>query len=427
MLCAACGARTPTSPCRSCGHNPLLKGRYRLLDLLSGADHAMEYRAVDARASDKPLLVRLRPIAPALAQHPASLSAMAISMRGMDHPAVQPWLDAFLVGDGATPSLCVISAEPVGVPLSAELTGQAWPLSRVLSTLEELLSVAAHVHRLDPPVALSSLDPTRVLRRADGALLLTHAAPPALAQHAGADPVCEAPERRRGLWTPSSDVYAIATLGVGLLLGRHPRHFADPGGFLVWNEAARDRGPIVELLSRWMSPDPAARPASATAALHALQRMTELTPSAAPEPTEAATVLVAAPPLRDRPTFEYAELETQTESALRARRAALERTTGAFRLSEPTTGMNRALGRNTDITRIQPVPAQVVPEQVVAQSTLGARVITVALSITIAAAAVLALQSISSRMGWIDSDPWVQTGGNDTPTPTASGLKSRGR
>lgn len=444
MICAACGTRTETTPCRSCGQSPLLKGRYRLLDLLSGDPGGMEYRAVDARRPDKHLLVRLRPIAPSVvrdANDPQFVGNLSVSMRGMDHPAVLPWIDAFQIGSTEHPTVCVLTEEPRGTPLSAELNGAPWPLSRVVTTLEELLGIAAHLHGMEPAVAISTVDPTRVLRRPDGALLLTHAAPPALAQHVGADPICEAPERRRGRWIPASDVYAIAALGVGLLLGRHPRSFADPGGFLVWTEAARNRGPIVELLSRWLSPDPAARPATAAAALRELRRLSDaslsLSPDLEPAPPEAATVLVTPTYASQGPNFTYDSVEGQTEGARKARRAALERTTGISRALdrntgvgrnlEPTTGISRALGRNTDISRIQPLPAQVTPEQVVAQSTPGARFMTVALSVTIAAAAVLAVQSISSRMGWIDSDPWVDMAKSGEPTSTASGLQSTER
>jgi len=444
MICAACGTRTETIPCRACGQSPLLKGRYRLLDLLSGDPGGMEYRAVDARRPDKHLLVRLRPIAPAVARDandPQIVANLAVSMRGMDHPAVLPWLDAFLIGTAEHPTVCVFTEEPRGTPLSAELTGAPWPLSRVITTLEELLGIAAHLHGMEPAVAISTVDPTRVLRRPDGSILLTHAAPPDLAQHVGADPICEAPERRRGRWVPASDVYAIATLGVGLLLGRHPRSFADPGGFLVWTEAARGRGPIVELLTRWLSPDPAARPATAAAALRELRRLADgslsLSPDLEPSPPEAATVVVAPMNTNHGPSFTYDTVEGQTEGARKARRAALERTTGigraldrptgAGRHLEPTTGISRALGRNTDISRIQPQPAHVMPEQIVAQSTPGARFMTVALSVTIAAAAVLAVQSISSRMGWIDSDPWVDMAKGGEPASTASGLKSTDR
>lgn len=412
MICASCGVRTEQTPCRSCGQSALLRGRYRLHDLVSGEPTAMEYRAVDARRPEKPLLLRLRPIGGDDPREPEAIAAASASMRAMDHPAVHGWIDAFLIGEGGGKTLCVFTEEPEGARLSSELLGEPWSLSRVVSTLDELLSIAVHVHAMSPAVALSNLDPRRIVRRRDGSLLLTHAAPPALRQRGAGAAVCEAPEHRRGQWSPAADIYAIAALGVGLLLGKSPDQLADPGGFLVWASAAERRGPIVPLLTRWLSPDPAARPATAKAALLELRALVE---GPSTHELESRSGLNAAFSLQPgtEASFTYGRIEQPTDGS-RAARRALDRTTDVRRALDRNTDVRRALDRNTDVTRIQPVIAQSTPEEVVAQSTLGARMLTIGLSVTFALAAVLAVQSTASRMGWIQGDPWVDVarGGN---------------
>ena len=409
MICAACGVRTESSPCRSCGEPALLKGRYRLLDLVSGEPSAMEYRAVDVRRPDKPLLLRLRPMSARELQSPDTAAA---SMRAMDHPAIQSWLDSFLVGSESGQTLCVFTEEPVGSRLSSELLGEPWPISRVVSTLDELLGIAAHAHAMSPPVALSNLDPRRVLRRTDGSLLLTHAAPPSLAQRGAGAVACEAPESRRGQWSPASDIYAIAALGVGLLLGKSPSQLADPGGFLVWAGEANNRGPIVPLLGRWLSPDPAARPSTARAALGELRRLIESPSLTELESRSGLNNGFSVPPTGDS-SISYARIEQATDGS-RAARRALDR----------TTDVRRALDRPTDITRIQPVAAQTTPERVVAQSTLGARLLTVGIGVTFVMAAAFAVQVTASRMGWIQADPWIDVAGGGRVERSSDALQA---
>lgn len=422
MICAHCGVRTELSTCRSCGQSALLKGRYRLLDLVSGEPTAMEYRAVDVRRPDKPLLLRLRPIMGNDPREADAIAAASASMRAMDHPAVQSWLDVFLVGSDEGKTLCVFTEEPDGARLSSELLGEPWSISRVVSTLDELLGVAVHVHAMSPAVALSNLDPRRILRRRDGSLLLTHAAPLALRQRGVGAAVCEAPEHRRGQWSPAADIYAIAALGVGLLLGKAPDQLADPGGFLVWASAAERRGPIVPMLTRWLSPDPAARPATAKAALNELRALVE---GPSNRELESRSGLDAAFSLQPgtESSFTYGRIEQPTDGS-RAARRALDRTTDVRRALERNTDVRRALDRSTDITRIQPVVAQSTPEDIVAQSTLGARMLTIGLTVTFALAAVLAVQSTASRMGWIQGDPWVDGGKGGRVEQSSSALRA---
>ena len=387
MICAACGGRAEDNPCPRCGRNPMLRGRYRLLKVSPLDPGGLEYEGVGTRRSDGRLTIRLRPLAiPASERLVREMQPAIDRMRSMDHPAILGWRDAFFVGNTDRPALCTVQDQVEGSYLFAEMAGQPWSSGRALDLLEELAGVLAHLHALEPSLAIANFDPARLIRRTDGSLLVGTAAPWQLQLGSKVDEVCEAPERRRSQWSPASDLYALAVLGVALLTGSHPRTLADPMGFLVWQEAVRERGPLTDLLARWLSPDPAGRPRTAQDARRELRTIRQSTSP------EAEISLI--------PTGSLEGLSTRSMTRARGPRVATEG--GARKL-------------NRDVSRTYGgAPSR--------QRSTVAQVITVSLVATMLTVLVVAAQSFGSRMGWINSAPWLAADG--APTESRMGLSS---
>ncbi len=282
LICASCGAQTSTVPCADCGRNPLLRGRYRLLEVGGGDPSGMAYKALDTRHPTHPIEVRLVPLSPEGATALAmNLADRVEQLRRPRSPPVRAVHSAFLVGRGRRQAVAIVQPAVTGVRLDAELGRRSLSRGETESILLQVVETVAALHAQQPPMPSGALGPDRLLRLADGDILLPYAGD--LDGHgeaaAGAP---RAPELATAAWAPTADVFQLGLLGVRLITGRDPATMTDPRGVLAWEHQTAAPIELVEMLRRWLAPRPADRPADAGAALAELRA---LRPGHAPDPS----------------------------------------------------------------------------------------------------------------------------------------------
>ncbi len=273
LICASCGALTAVVPCGDCGRNPLLRGRYSLLGVNGGDPDGMAYKASDSRRPADALEVRLIPLTPeGGARLAMDLQARIASLREPPDDSIRSITSAFLVGRGLRQAVAVVQPVVEGVRLEAELGNRACSEVDTLKLLKQVLQMLVHLHDLTPPVPAGPVSPDRLLRRANGELLLLY--PGHLGRDGEAsDPQLMAPELAQTDWAPTADIYEVGLLGVRLLTGHHPETMADPRGWLSWEQKTSAPVELVQLLSRWLSPEPGERPNNAALALAELRAL----------------------------------------------------------------------------------------------------------------------------------------------------------
>ena len=281
MICCLCAAETESAPCLACGADPLLDGRYRLIEVLGRGSATTTYRAeqLDTGASvvvkESPLHWQVPDKIAALAQREAEVLRPA---RPPEHPRLhrQPRRGA---GQGQ---------EPVPDPgtrrridLQQHLQTHRTPRRRSCGTLRSLCDILTYLHGLSPPVIHRDLKPANVVRRPDGRLVLVDfgAVRDVLKDaEVGGSTVAGtfgfmAPEQFHGDADPRTDLYALGALGVALLTRRDPTSLIGGDRRIHWRDHASVGPPTRQLLDKLLAPDPADRPVSAEATAQRINRI----------------------------------------------------------------------------------------------------------------------------------------------------------
>ena len=269
-ICAACGTPTDTVPCASCGCSPLLQSRYRLERASSTGGVGLVYSAADLRRAGRPVTVRVVPLrSEHLGRVRDRLSAWLEAFRGLRDPGVRPWLDVFLVGEGARRGVGIVQ-RATSLPTLEGSLGHPWPTDRVVQWAVRALEAVVALHGAAVPLSCGPLTRGRVGQVADGSIQILH--PGGLerfAEGVGLD-VGEPPELRQGRWQPATDVHRVAGLAVQLLTGRRAAHLTDPSGTWTWTAPGGCPPELVAMLRRWLDPSPGRRPRTAADALDEL-------------------------------------------------------------------------------------------------------------------------------------------------------------
>lgn len=273
MECAKCGETTVDRPCRNCGGDPLLSGRFRLLEPLGRGTSGTTWRA---RREDTGALVALKEMNLHRANDRKTRELWRREVRVLEqlhHPQIPRFVESFEVGTGRSRRLCLVQELVPGRTLADEMQRRRYAEADVLEVAHGLLSVLAYLHGLQPPVVHRDIKPENVLRRDDGVLVLLDfgsvrdAVPDA---DLGGSTVAGtfgymAPEQFRGEAGPASDYYALGGLMVTLLTRKAPRTLLDARGSMQWREHCRVSDTTGGLVDALLAHDPADRPADAAA------------------------------------------------------------------------------------------------------------------------------------------------------------------
>ena len=234
---------------------PLLNGRYQVVEVLSNVGWGRTYIAVDTHQVGNPKCV-VKQIQP-VSNEPDCLKAVrrlfyreAKILETLSHHDQVSQLLAFLEVDA---TFYLVREFIAGQPLSAELApGQRWSENQVIQLLEEVLGILAFVH--SHWVIHGDLQPDKLIRRQqDGKLVLTGFN---AINQLGTELVAVqeqvsktvalgtlgymAMEQVRGRPRPSSDIYSLGMIGIQALTGLNPMQLEeDPQtGEIVWQHQA---------------------------------------------------------------------------------------------------------------------------------------------------------------------------------------------
>lgn len=269
-LCARCGKTTPRDviaagvACTSCGEDPRLDGRYWLDEQLGHGAFGTTYRAtreLDGQpVAVKELLVRR------LADFKAHdlFKREAQVLRSLEHPGIPRYIDDFVAGEGRHLGLYLVVELVSGRTLADELVVRRHDLRSALATARELCDILAYLHERTPPVIHRDLKPANVMRQDDGRLVLIDfgSVKDVVRQGEGSTVAGTfgymAPEQLAGRATPASDLYALGALLLELVTRQPPHELLDDQNRLVWQPFV-DEGPLRDLLSDLLEPDPSRR------------------------------------------------------------------------------------------------------------------------------------------------------------------------
>ncbi|WP_168210323.1 serine/threonine protein kinase [Persicimonas caeni] len=280
MICANCGAHSDAQDaCESCGQSPLLRERYVLRQVLGEGASGTTYLARDTQAA---VDVAIKELAfhrvDSFKAHELFEREAAVLCR-LDHPGVPSFFDHFAAGEGKALRFYLVMEFIEGHSLEEELSQRQFDQEEVLAILEELGEVTGYLHSLSPPVIHRDIKPSNVMRRADGSLVLIDfgSVRDALEPEDAGSTIAGtigymAPEQLRGLATPASDVYALATCALHLLTRKPPVELLDAQNQLRWEGLTKQSAALTHLLEHMLSGDPSARPGDGHALVRTVQR-----------------------------------------------------------------------------------------------------------------------------------------------------------
>jgi len=380
LICAACGRKTDTVPCGLCGRNPLLEGRYRLEAIVPDDTAGLVYDAADLRRAGRKVRIRIVPLRSEAIDHVRQMHSRWLdAWRGVSHPTLRGWLDAFLVGGGRTRALGLVQVHADHPTLESTL-GHPWSVAQTTHLLEHLLEGLVLLHGARVPMSCGRLSRSRVGWSADGGPLVLHPVGVERFGDRASDARGEPPELRTSGWVPASDIYRVAALGVRLLTGRSVSHLLDARGEWDWERHA-DTTPLVAVLRAWLQPTPADRPPSAAAALRVLRAHDT------PVFTEADTVTID-PPVDDvHPGVAAVRIPLSEQPSKPVQPAARSSTRGPRRMVAQSAGG----------------PTSAAPDPTSALT----RWITLATTVVIVLATLLSLQIALTATGMVPGKPWI--------------------
>lgn len=275
MICASCNEVSSELPerCPACGQETLLRGVYRLEEVVGRGASGITYRAVRV-ADGQVVAVKELPFhrLDALKTHEL-FEREARILRQLSHPGIPDYLDDFSAGTGKNLSLYLVLEFIEGQNLSREMEGQRYREDEVLAIVAEILGILSYLHTLSPPIIHRDLKPSNVMRRPGGGLVLIDfgSVRDALKDNVlGGSTVAGtfgfmAPEQFQGIASPATDIYGLGVLAVVLLSRRQPDSMMSEGNELSWEEHIEVSSGTRAILGRMLAMSPGERARDAAA------------------------------------------------------------------------------------------------------------------------------------------------------------------
>lgn len=288
---------------------PLVAGRFRLLETIARGRFSALQRAVDLASEKTVVLRRIEENLPTPEVRQQLLREGSILAR-LSHRNLPKVLET--IEDGET--VYLILEDFRAWPLEEYLQGMGQPPSERLlwRLLDQMLSVIGYLHAQDPPIVNRDLRPDSLLINQDATILVVDFGLATLRHVPGrtvfralGSPNYAAPEQLGGMpSSPRNDIYSIGATLYYLATGTHPppsRELYDGSAHL--GLLRDDLSPrFIEIVYTLMHPESDARPASVDAVEALLYRLDEAAGVIPPPVNEA-----PAPPLSEalaEPTWE---------------------------------------------------------------------------------------------------------------------------
>ena len=284
FTCAACGQTTSSQPCSSCGADPLLGGRYRLLEALGQRPSATTWQALDTH-SDTMVAIKELTWRPGDSQAQRRAQREARVLGELSHRDIPRLREHFLTRQGRHHALCIVADFVPGQTLQEEALSRRYSAAEVLDLMESLLGTLVYLHERSPPIVHRDLKPANIIRHADtGRLVLIdfsavcdeRADPDLGSMTASGTFGYMAPEQLQGLAEARTDLYGLGALAVALLTRQEPHTLLDHTHRLQWEEHVALPPRVRGMLRKLLAPTPEQRYPSARAARTSLRAVRSL-------------------------------------------------------------------------------------------------------------------------------------------------------
>jgi hypothetical protein len=259
----------------------LLRERYELGEPIAEGTFDITLQATD-RHSDETVAVK-RVCLSDLGDW-ASLEALereARLLRGLDHPGVPSFIEAFEGEHEGKPAFYFVAKHVEGETLAERIArGARWTNQQAHDLVTAVLEILTALHELSPRVIHRDIKPDNVVIRSDGSVVLVGFG--AVQDPSGASPTIVGtpgympPEQAVGVADPRSDLYALAATMVHAVTHRPPAEVVAEGARSQVGVGARVRAlagideNLSRVLERMLEPVPDQRFSSARAVLAAL-------------------------------------------------------------------------------------------------------------------------------------------------------------
>lgn len=286
VLCARCGEATAPGSCISCGSDPRLDGRYRLLRRLGHGASGTTFEAVRVedgqRVAIKELLVRRLED---FKTHDL-FTREAKVLESLAHPGIPRYYDDFSAGEGRQLGLYLVTELIEGLTLEEEQKLHRHTQEEVVRIGLEVAKILAYLHAFAPPVVHRDLKPSNIMRRRGdaGLVVIDFGAVKESLREAGGSTVAGTfgfmpPEQLAGRATPATDLYALGVTMVVLMTRRPVGELVDDQNRLQWEAALPSGTPLADglcdILRDVLEPDLAKRLADASELVRRFESLLE--------------------------------------------------------------------------------------------------------------------------------------------------------
>jgi len=291
-LCARCGASNDGRPvaCAACGEDPLVAGRYLLVQALGRGASGVTWSAIRQPDGARVCLKELRWDRMGSLEDEERFHREAQILKSLDHPRIPRYLDelAWPSEPGPRHALWLVQELVDGESLELERARRRYRLDDILAIGVDVASALDHLAALRPPVVHRDIKPSNLVRsRRDGAVVVVDfgSARPAGLREEGRATVAGtfgtmAPEQLRGEASPASDVYGLGMTLASLCAGAPPEALLDAGNRPDLDRVVGLPSGLRAVLEDMLAQVPSARPTAAEVA----RRLTALRHGERPAP-----------------------------------------------------------------------------------------------------------------------------------------------
>jgi len=205
-------------------------GRYEILEVLERGRGRSRYLARDNRFQGTTRLCIVEEMinlifdAAASRRVAAAFERKANTLASLDHPTIPTIYDYFQ--EGRRSYLVLGHVEGKDLETIIEEAEAGLPEAQVLTWAIQICDLLSYLHKRQPPLLFRHLEPTKIVVKEDGYLMLIDLDIIETSQEQdrmGDTPGYAAPERYQGVAEPASDIYALGAIIYHLLTGRDPR------------------------------------------------------------------------------------------------------------------------------------------------------------------------------------------------------------
>ena len=240
--------------------------RYRLGPSLGRGGQGNTYEAVDV-ALGRPVAVKLVTLRGSEWKRFELFERECEVLKQLDHPGIPRYLDTF--ADESAGHYALVMEKVEGRSLQQLLDdGRLLSEARIWSVIDQALGIIAYLHGLHPPVIHRDIKPANLMLGTDDKLSLVDfgGVRVALRPEGGSTVVGTfgymAPEQLHGEATPATDIFSLGATIAALLTGRDADKLPRKG-LKIDLDQLLTAGPLRDVLTLMLEPEPAQRPSSA--------------------------------------------------------------------------------------------------------------------------------------------------------------------